>query len=492
MSLSLDNVVTVNVSTTAAAPVQAGFGIGLVLDKSTTLPLEARVREYQGLPALLLDFPSNTEAYKAGVKYFGRTPSPQTFAVGRMFTTAQSGKLRGAAVSATIGDYTGITNGGFDITINGVLKQIFALDFSAAANLPAVAALIQTKLAAAVAGTTCTWDATNKWFLVTIAGTTGTGSTTSYAAGPTGGSSPTDQSAFLGFTFAAGGRAYQGIAIETETTAIAACKLFDPNWFDFGCTTAFTTAEQKALMAYAEANVTKFFYTSSDSNALGLGDTGNIFYYAKNLGYQHTFGQFSSLDPYAVFSVMGLENLVNYDQPNGVITDKFKKEPGVPIEPLTQAQATALKSYNANYYVDRGGFAMIEEGVMADGTFSDQVTGLFWYQGKVQNNVFTAMATIPGRLAQTDEDVRKLLDAMDQAGDAAVTCGLFAPGKWNGANLGERKSGDYLAKAYYSYAPPVATMTKADRDARKSPQLSQICTGAGAIHSANVAVNFQS
>lgn len=112
-----------------------------------------------------------------------------------------SGYLRGFPVSATIGDYTSIVDGAFDVVIDGVNRQISGLDFAGAATMPAAAAIIQSRLQAALAATACAWDPVNDRFVVTSP-STGQTSAVLGAAAPTGGGS--DVSAVLGLTIGGG------------------------------------------------------------------------------------------------------------------------------------------------------------------------------------------------------------------------------------------------------------------------------------------------
>ena len=114
-----------------------------------------------------------------------------------------SGYLRGATVSDDPADYDAIVNGGFDIVINGVLRQVTAINLAPPATMAAVAAAIQTRLQVALTGVTCAWDATYARFVVTSPTTTQT-SAVGYAAPPTGGGAPVNVATILGLTLAAG------------------------------------------------------------------------------------------------------------------------------------------------------------------------------------------------------------------------------------------------------------------------------------------------
>jgi len=128
-------------------------------------------------------------SFVASVNFYRRPPT--------------SGYLRGFAVSAVAADYTAIVAGGFDIVIDGVLRQVTGINLAAQTTMTGIAAVIQTRLAAALAGTTSAWDAVNTRFVITSP-TTNQASAVGGATAPTGGGSPVDVSATLGLTVAGG------------------------------------------------------------------------------------------------------------------------------------------------------------------------------------------------------------------------------------------------------------------------------------------------
>lgn len=486
MSLTLDPVVSVDILVSPQGPTARGFGTALIIG-ANALPLEERIRTYTNLAGVAVDFATNTEEYKCATVYFARSPAPKQLLIGNRFAAAQAGKLRGSAgVSAVFGSYTGITNGGFDVAIDGTNHPITALNFSSAGSMAAIATIIQTALNAALAGTTCTWTGT--YFLITSP-TTGTSSSVGFAVAPTGGGAPTDASTILGLTAAAGALTVAGIAIETMTASLVASKLFNPSFYGVHLVDN-STQDVKDAAAWGQSNQTIIAYTTNDPNAKLSSATSDLFYFFKNLGYDYAFGQYSNT-PYAAMSALARLFVVDFDQPNSTITLKFKQEPGIATEALTDTDVAALKAKNANYYVDRGGFAMLEEGVMANGRFADEVQGLDWLQANLQTAYFTALATTPTKVPLTDAGMGALVQAATGTFEKARANGLIAPGIWNGDDLGEKKSGDYLATGYYIYAALVATLSQSDRNVRKSPPVSAICIGAGAIHSSAITVTFQ-
>jgi hypothetical protein len=494
-NLPVSDLVTVSVSVSPAPPQGKSFGVPLILGTSAVLPVYDRVRTYTKLSGGVdADFASNTPEYKAAAAAFGQKLA--SVKIGRQFTAAQSGTLRGGTASSTLSDYTGITNGGFDIAINGVNKQIFALDFSAAADMAGVASVLQTKLAAAVGSTTCTWDATNKRFIITVAGSTGTGSTIGYAVAPTGGSSPTNQSSFLKLTYNDGAQASAGIAIETVTAAWTASLAVDAGWYGmYICST--TVQDSKDSAAFALANGFVFFDTIADANAEDSTATSDLAYFQKNAGNRRAAMFFDNVNSDKFIGMSALARMLSVDltQPNSAATLWGKQAPGYAPVSITETQRLALLGKNCNYYgsfsAGGSGFSMFDPGRMADGSAIDEVMNLDWFAGLAQNNVFTELVTTTTKIPQTDDGAGRLVKAIRMACESARTAGVFAPGYWTGPDVGSVKTGDYLPLGYYVFAAPVSSQSASDRAARKSPPLTAIAILAGAIQSAAVGVTIQ-
>jgi hypothetical protein len=488
MSLSVDQVVSVDILVSALAPTARGFGTKLIMGKATVLPLYARVKEYASMTEVVVDFISSTEEYKAAAIHFGQSPRPTKVKIGRQFLAAQAGQLRGGVASAVVADYTGVTDGIFDISINGTNRVIDGVDLSAATTMANVASAIQTALQVALASTLCTWDATLKKFIITSP-TTGVSSIVLPAVAGTG--TGAQIGTLLALTVAAGARSVNGIAIETMADAWAAAAIFDPDFYFTTVTSAMSTQDKKDSMAWTESNVREFFYTTNDANALTLNDTGNLGYYAKNLGYRRSFGEYNGSSPYAAESASARAGVVDFDQPNSTITLKFKQQPGVATDNLTSAQVAALKTYNLNYYTEIGGVPVLAEAVMADGTFQDEVHGLDWFQAGLQNAIFALLTGTVTKIPQTDAGAAQIIQACNGFASKSRSNGLVAAGVWKGDGFGELKNGDYMPLGYYFSAGRVEDMSLSDKAARKSPPITGAIILSGAIHSVQVQVTVQ-
>lgn len=491
-TLSIGDIVNVTILTSPSTPSAKGFGVGMIVG-SNSLPLEDRIHVYTSASAVLVDFASNSEEYLAAVAYFAQKPAPQQLMIGNRFASAVAGHLRGSTLAdQVIGDWTGITNGGFDIAINGVNEQITGLNFSAVATMANIATVIQTALNSAVAGTTCTW--TGSYFLITSP-TTGVSSTVGFALTPTHSGSPTDVSTKIGGTLASGANSVTGIAAETMTVTLAALQLFNGSWYGLALTTAASTQDTKDAAAWAETALVEFWTTSNDPNCALASSTGDIAYFFKNLGYNKTnvFYDSANADSYLAVSAMARMAIVDYTQPNSITTLAFKSAPGFAPSAITETQKLALDGKNCNYYASFGGFSMFYKGRSANGRPIDEVIALDWLDSTLQAALFNVLAASPTKIPQTDKGVQQLVHgAQAQALEPAVNNGLLAPGTWNGQPLGNINSGDFLSKGYYIFASPVASQSPTDRTARKAPPISAIGCGAGAIESCALTFTFQS
>lgn len=489
MSLPVSKVVGVKIFSSPTFPARKGFGMLCIFGNSQSLPAGDRIRFYSDITGVAADFASTTEEYKAATIFFSQSPAPTQLAIARRFDVAVGGQLLGSVtVSQTIADYTAITNGGLDIQLDGVNKQVTALNLSGAANLNAVAAAIQTKLQALAAGTTCIWN--GQRFIVT-SGTTGPSSTVAFATAPTGSGSPLDVSGLLGLRAQDQGYSTAGAAVETVTQSLDAVQQINQAWYGFTFTSEVTEAQLKEGMAWAEPRVKVFGYTTAASNAQDSAQTNDIGTWAKTNLYRRTFGIWDNNDPYAAVSALARAFVVNFNEQNSTLTLKFKRLPGNTPVSITESQRLALTGKNLNYYSYFGDSAMLAEGVMADGTFFDEVHGLDWLQNAIETNVFGYLYTRTTKVPQTDKGVAALVQQVELAMQQGVNNGLLAPGEWNGMDLGQVKSGDFLPRGFYVYAQPVAEQNQSDREARKAPPIQVIAKGAGAIHFADISVTFE-
>lgn len=488
--LSIGDVVNVSIVMSPLAAAIRNFGALLILGSSSVIDTTERLRQYGSLDAVAADFGTTAPEYLAASMYFGQAPQPSTLYVGVFAQAATAGRLVGPTLSAAqqlMSNFTGVTTGALTILIDGVSQAKTAISFAGNANLNEVASTVTTKLAGVA---TVTWDAVYKRFVITSA-TSGAASSVAFATAPGSG---VDIAPLLGLQSTQGGRLAPGSAVETLVAGVTACANASTDWYGLYCApvTAAVDADRLAVAAYIEGASPSRIYgiTTQSAAVIDPVQTSDIASQLKGAKYTRTFVQYSSASPYAAASLFGRAFTVDFTGNNTAITLKFKNEPGVTAETLTESQAAALTAKNCNVFVNyNNATAIIQQGVMSGGYYFDEVQGLDWLQNSLQTAIFNLLYTSPTKIPQSDAGVNQIVAACESAMNQAVNNGLVAPGTWNAPGFGAIANGQTLPKGYYIYAPPLSTQSQADRAARKAPTLQIAAKLAGAVHSANVIVN---
>ena len=492
VGLTISRLINVTVNLQALAAASVNFDTCLVLGTSSVIDTVERKRVYSTLAAVEADFGGSAEEYLAAVRWFGQSPQPNSLTIGKWAKTATNGRLVCGSLPAayqSASAWTGITAGAFKIGIDGgAAADVTGMNFSAQTTMSGIAVVITTKLT----GATCTYDAVNNRFIITSA-TTGASSAISFLAAPASG---TDISAtMLGRSTSSGAYVANGIAAET---ALAAVTLFNTNYSDqwYGLVIpAAADSDHLAVAAFIEGTTAPHLYglTQSEAATLNSGDTTNISYLLQQAAYNHTVSQYSSSDPYAVMSLFAKMLTVNWTANNTALTAMYKTEPGVTAETLSETQATNVASYNANVFVKyNNSTSIIQYGVCASGQFIDTIIGSDWLKSAIQTNVYNILYQSATKIPQTDSGMHQLATAIESACAQGVTNGLLAPGTWSGSGFGQIKTGDWLPKGYYVYAPPVSSQSATSRAARVSVPFQVAAHLAGAVHTANIQINLAS
>jgi hypothetical protein len=158
MTLPVSRLVNVNVNLSPLPAAGRNFGKLLVVGDSDVISGLERIRDYSDAASVASDFGSTAPETLAAELYFGQNPKPTQFSVGRWIRQSTKALLEGALLSASqsaIFNFAQVTSGGFSVTIDGVVKALTGLNFSAQTNLNGVASVVTTALAGAG---TCIWN----------------------------------------------------------------------------------------------------------------------------------------------------------------------------------------------------------------------------------------------------------------------------------------------------------------------------------------------
>lgn len=485
MSLSVSRLVRVTVNLSPLAAARRSFGVLLVAGDSNVINGLKRLRTYTTVEGVAADFGTSAPEYKAAALYFGQSPKPPTLMVGRWIRTATAALNIGGILSASeqaIANWTVITNGGFNITIDGVAKNLTGLDFSSETNLNGIASVINASLT----GGTVTWDGSE--FIVTSA-TTGSSSSVGYATTGAG----TDISAMLKLTSALAQSIVPGYDAETPVECAATLANLSPLWYglQFSASVQPSNSESLDVSDFIEALDIKRIYgvTITDTGVLSALVTTDLASLQKAAGYKRSFCQYSE-NVYAVASMFGRAFSVNFNANRSTITLMYKQEPSVTPEELTETQANVLQDKRCNVFVQYvNDTSIIQYGVMSGSAWFDEIHGLDWLENAIQTDCYNLLYTSKTKIPQTDAGSNLLSSAVAGACDDGVNNGLIAPGVWNADGFGQLETGQYLKSGYYIYAQPISEQSQSERDARKAPPIQVAVKLAGAIQEIDVIVD---
>lgn len=500
--LPLSRVVSVSISLTAVLGGFANFGSALIVGSTPgVIDVAERIRTYSGINAVANDFGTTAPEYLAAAVHFAQSPTPAFVNIGRWAQTATYGRLKGAILTPAqrlITNFNTVSNGAFNLSIDGTPISVTGVNLTTATNLNGVASLLQAAIQGAgtvpgAKGATVVWDGVYYRFVVS-SGSTGAGSSLSYATSPAAG---TDLSILAGLSVtpnSAGAYANVPVPGQAAETALAAAQLLG-NKGGFYCmewAPASPLADSDAVQvaSYIEATGSRIVnFTTQNTNALDPTRSDDLASLLSSGGYSRSMAQFSSTSPYAGVSLFARFATVDYRGNNTTITGKFKQEPTVVPEVLVGSQADTLVAKNCNVYAAYiDGTADTQEGVMANGNYIDQRINADWIANYIQVNVRNILRTQP-KVPQTDKGMGLLAAAIAASCQQGVNNGYLAEGVWTGPPIGTLNPGDVVPGGFYIYTPKVASQNQTDRQARKSVVFQVALKEAGAVHSASIIVN---
>ena len=484
VGLSVSRIVTVNVNLQPAGAQVPSLSTFLIAGSSDVIDPVSRVRVYQSLASVAADFGGTSGEYQAAALWFGQNPQPAQVTIGRWAQTATAGRVVSTALTAAqqaIANFTAVTNGGFQVAVNGgAVTNVTGINLSAVSNLNGVASAISAALTTATIPAAVTW--TGSRFQLT-SNTTGTASTVTTLAAPTGG---TALGPLLKLDSASLPVIANGIAAESAVSAIAALDSA-ASFYGFSFAATLADSDTLALAGYAQGGTGPtphtFWATHQAASVYDPNSTTDIAYLLNAAAYNRTVGVFSSTNPYAAVSAAARALTIDYTQAASTITMKFKQLPGVIAETLGVTATNALEAKGCNVFATYlNGSTIFEQGSTYGGFYIDEVTitdALALAAQTAGLNVLLAAPKVP----QTDAGMSQLGAAYEGACVQFVNNGGLGPGVWTGPSFGTFTTGQTMPKGYYIYQPPIASQSVADRGARKSVAFTIGAKLAGGTHS---------
>lgn len=424
---TLNDVVSVAITSVASKVTQAGFGVPLILSHSAAWV--ERVREYATLTAVQTDFATTTPEYKQASKVFSQEPRPPKLLIGR---AALKPTQRYAVTPVPLNSYT------YRMKVNGV-DVAFTSD--ASATITEVIAGLKAAIDALALPITVTDQTT---FMRVVANT----------AGAFFSLSATDSNIGL-----AQDHADPGVA-----TDLAAIVLERADWY--GLLTHFNSkAYVEAAAAWIEANKRLYVVASCDSamrNTVSSG-TDDVGESLKALAYKKT----------ALIDCAGAEDFPDagaigkcFPYTPGEETWKFKTLSGVPVFSYTATQRSNLRAKNVNFYETTSGVNMLEEGYSSSGDYIDFVRYLDFLEARIQERVFSKLSTAK-KVAYNDDGIAIISTEVK-------------------GHLASDEDREVLNAGWSVSVPKLATIPLADKSTRILRNVTFSAVYAGAIHSVQI------
>ncbi|WJN63923.1 tail sheath protein [Erwinia phage Farigoule] len=481
MSIPISDIIDVQIAVAPNAVATDGYGPIVFMTKEFQPVMgENNIRIFTGFKQVQDAYPTGgDEIVKAAEAWYSQKPTPKTFCVGSISSSsgqpATTGKLVGGA-AAVLADLKAITAGAMDIVVDGLPAQkITGLDLSSAADLAAVATLVEGELT----GVTVSQSA--GIFSITSA-TLGAKSTVAIPAA-------TPLATALKLTTAAGATSTPGtdaIGIKTDLAKMAQAASKAKQFFFYvaGERALRDTTRYLEMAEWAEASNKVFGLASNKTDVLNASNTANYFAQAKAKNFQRTICVYDASNggvEYPEISILGRASTVNFNVANSALVLAFKKGPTITTADLTPEELAGLQSHNGNAFISVDDNVMFWNGVMADGTWFDTVQGVSWLSQKVQVNVFNLFYQSTTKIPWTETGVAMVNQQVTLALELARTNGLIAPGYDN--------EGVFYPDGYKVISTDLALL-QSQKGKRIWEGTSFIAIGSGALQGAVISGNF--
>lgn len=493
---SLNNVINVTLLEEGAAVARDNMNVTAIFTSNADfLNSNRRYELYVDAASVAQDFGSNSDAAAFANVFFGTSPNP-TNADGVLVmgywravdedVPATAGVLTGEQLSeaSAVGNLQSVSDGSFDIDIDGVTQNITGLDFRTVTELSDIVALLDGEITGA------TMSESDQSIVITSDTTGATSSVGFMVAGASG----TFVGEILGLTSTSGATSVDGAAAdtliaETKVEALDAAKAL-VNFKGGMFIDNPTDTESKDMAEWAQANSVLLYDVFDDPTNLEV-DATNAVWEIKLAG-QDNYRMLYRKDGNRKFAAayMARAHTVNFGGENTAITMNLK-ELNVSAEEFSQTEITKAKRVGLDIYTT---FKNVPK-VLTSGAndFVDNRYNLIAFVDAIQTDLFNLLGTTPAKIAQTIRGVNKLVDQCEKTTQGFVRAGVFAPGAWTLPDtFGDLDTfnRNIETRGFYFLAGSLADQPVADRQARKSPVIQGAVKNAGAIHSADIIINF--
>lgn len=493
---SITNVINVALIPESQTAQRDNMNVIAVLTSETGVITSAeRFRAYRDSASVEADWGTSSIVTQYAQTVFGTRPNAINFGgsliIGLHRATAETVPASAATLVSTqfveatlISQLQVISDGSFDIDVDGVTVNATALNFGTVTTLDGVAALLDT----AIAGATVSHN--NGYFTVTSSTTGVTSLLTYMEPGATG----TFIGGILTMANGTGGTLTQGAAssmlpIETKVQSLSALKS-KVNFKGACFTDLVLDGEVPLVAAWAQANQTLIYNVFSGTVYLAVTPSNPV--WAVKLSSQSAFRCLYSKAGNRLYAAtyMARTHTVNFNAENSAITMNLKTL-NVPAEGYEQTEIDAAKRVGLDIYTSIKDTQVVLTSGAND--FVDNVYNIFAFIDAIQTDMFNLLKSTGTKIAQTTRGTNQITGQAEKTTRGFVRAGVFAPGAWSSPDsFGDFNTFNRNIKqfGFYWLIGLLRDQPQADRQDRKSPVLQGAVKNAGAIHSVDIIINF--
>lgn len=488
--MNLSNVINVGILPEGKAISPDNMNAVCIMSSDAPLNSNERYRVYKGISAVESDFGTYSNTYAFASVLFQQTPNPinvgGALIVGYYRSASEdvdatSGVLTGLQINEAqvISNLQQITDGSMVITIDATDTTISNLDFSTTTTIDDVVALITT-----ISDATCTFSDQRFVFTSDTSGVTSTMSTASASLGTFLGN-------ILGLSDGAtttNGASTHTLAFETKLEAISEVKSL-VNFKGFCFIDNTTDSDSEELADWAQANFVLGYDVFSDVSNLEVDNSNPVWSITSKS--QNNYVMLYNKDRRLAVGAMARQHTVNFASENTANTLNLKEIKGIEAVDYSQSVWNKANTVGLSLYTFfKGTPKLMTSG--ANG-WSDDTYNLIAFVDHIQVNLFNLLGLTSTKIPQTTQGVNQLLDNCRKSSRQFVRVGFIAPGTWTSSDyFGNKEVFDRNIEqaGFYWLAGKLSDQSQEDRQERKSPVIQGAIKNAGAIHSANVLINF--
>lgn len=495
---SLNNVVNVSLLPQGRSIARDNMNVVTIMtSQSGTLSSNNRYGIYRDIGAVAADFGTYSDTYTFATSFFNTRPNPIGAAgvlvigywrAAEETVAASAASLTGSQLVAetVLSQLQTISDGSFDIDVDITTESLTGMDFRVATSLSDVAGIIDDKLTGATASVS-----EDGLSIVITSNTTGASSELTYAVEAASG---TFVGNLLSLSEGSGNALIQGaaadtLAAETKLEAITALKAL-VNFKGAMFISKPTDAEAISLAAWSKANDVMMYDVFNSASNLEVSVTNPVWQIklAGNNTYRMMYSKMANRKMAA--SYMARMHVVNFSAENSALTMNLK-ELSVPAEEYSETEITKAKRVGLDIYTTFKDVPKLLTSGAND--FTDNPYNLIAYVDAVQTDVFNVLGGTATKIAQTRPGVNTLIDQCEKTTRGFVKAGVFAPGTWTSPDFfGDQETfnRNIAENGFYWLGQPLSEQPQSEREARISPVLQGAVKNAGAIHRADIIINF--